>query len=129
MILRYRTIASIVAAVMLSAAPAAFAQEAPAGPVAQPLALAAQNIDAALAALNAGDVARARQYYGAYDDAWDALEDNVRGPHPDVYDTIERAMDDVDETLLKVDTPSPAVATTALQHLRQTIDAETPLLG
>jgi hypothetical protein len=125
----HRIVASIAAAVVLSAAPAAFAQEAPAGSVAQPLALAAQNLDAAVDALNAGDVVTARLYYGAYDDAWDVLEDGVRGPHPDVYETIERAMDDVEDALLKVDTPAPAVAAQALQHLRQTLDAETPLLS
>jgi enamine deaminase RidA (YjgF/YER057c/UK114 family) len=108
---------------------AALAQQGSAGPIAQQLVTAAQNIDAALAAMDAGDLATARLQYGAYDDAWDALEDRIRDPHPDVYDAIERAMDQVDDTLLKVDNPSPARAAEALQALRQTIDAQAPQLG
>lgn len=134
------TVASLAAALILTAgsaclgappAPAAPAlvQPEPAGPIRQQLAVAARSIDAALAALEAGDLATARLRYGAYDDAWDALEDGIRDPHPDMYDAIERDMDQVNETLLKVDQPNPAVAANALRALRQMIDQQAALLG
>jgi hypothetical protein len=135
------TVASLAAALILTAgsaclgapaqpaAPAALVQPEPAGPIRQQLAVAAQSIDAALAALEAGDLATARLRYGAYDDAWDALEEGIRDPHPDVYDAIERAMDQVNETLLKVDRPNPAVAANALRALRQMIEQQAPRLG
>jgi hypothetical protein len=124
--------ASLAAALTVTLVPSAgpaLAQSAPASPVAQQLTVAAQSVDAALVDLQNGDLAQARAHYGAYDDAWDLLEDGIRDPHPDVYETVERAMDGVEDTLLKVDNPSPATAADALRALRQTIDGQAPLLG
>src|SRR5262249_28331783 len=97
--------------------------------ITQQLAQATLNLDAALAALDAGDVATARLRYGAYDDAWDELEDRIRDAHPDTYEAIERAMDQVEDALLRVDSPSPAAVTEALRALRQAIASQSASLG
>ena len=113
-----------------TAAPDVRAQEITAGSsIGRQLVASSASIDAAVADLQAGDLAKARFDYGTYDDAWDAIEDGIRDPNPDIYEAIERDMDRVDETLLKVDDPDVAVATDALRTLRQSIDAQAPRLG
>lgn len=98
-----------------SAAPAA-------GSVADRLRAATSDLDAALTAVGAGDLAKAQQSYAAYDQGWDSVEDDVKAKSPAAYKAIEDAMDDVKAALTKADTPDSGKARDALTKLKQTIE-------
>ena len=111
-------------------APAASAAASPAaGSVADRLRSVASDIDAALAAVGAGDLAKARQSFESFDQGWDRVEDDVKARSASAYTAIEDAMDDVNATLVKADNPDPGRAREALTKLKQTIDSNLPALG
>ena len=81
----------------------------------------AGEVDSALTALDAGDIAKARQAYEKYDEGWEGVEDDVKAKSPDAYKAIEDAMDEVEAALTKVDKPDPTRARDALTKLKQAI--------
>jgi hypothetical protein len=51
-------------------------------------------------ALKAGDVAKARQSYAAFDDKWDSIEDLIKGRSADSYTDIEKGMIQIEQALM-----------------------------
>ena len=60
---------------------------------------AARHVDATIAAVQAGDHARAMASFKSYDDAWEALEDGVKARSPQAYEAIEEAADNAEAEL------------------------------
>ena len=111
-----------------AAAPAAAKAASPAaspavGNVADRMRRVAAELDSALTALGAGDIAKARNAYGEFDEGWEDVEDDVKAKSPDAYKAIEDAMDEVEASLTKADKPDPARARDTLTKLKQTIEA------
>jgi predicted lipid-binding transport protein (Tim44 family) len=107
-----------------AAAPAAAKAASPAaGNVADRMRRVAAEVDSALTALGAGDLAKARDAYEEFDGGWEDVEDDVKAKSPDAYKAIEDAMDEVEAALTKADKPDPARARDTLTKLKQTIDA------
>jgi hypothetical protein len=53
-----------------------------------------------LPALKAGNVARARKSFQAFDDTWDGIEDLVKARSADSYVAIEKAMIEIEQALM-----------------------------
>jgi hypothetical protein len=51
-------------------------------------------------ALKAGDVAKARQSYAAFDDKWDSIEDLIKARSADSYTDIEKGMIQIEQALM-----------------------------
>jgi hypothetical protein len=51
-------------------------------------------------ALKAGDVAKARKSFAAFDDNWDSVEDLVKERSADAYVAIEKGMIEIDQALM-----------------------------
>ena len=51
-------------------------------------------------ALKAGDLAKARKSYSAFDDNWDSIEDLVKARSADAYVAIEKAMVQIEQALM-----------------------------
>ena len=100
----------------------------PAGSPADQLKALSQHLDVALDALKAGDVAKAKQEYQAFDEGWEQIEDGVRAKSRDQYRAIEDAMGDVQALLLTPATPENGRARVALEKLDRTIAAALPAL-
>ena len=60
-------------------------------------------------ALKAGDVAKARKSFAAFDDKWDSIEDLVKARSQDAYTAIEKGMIDIERALMP-DKPDVAQA-------------------
>ncbi len=95
----------------------------------QQLEAAAQEVDKAIAAAQAGDLAKAKHEFEEFDEDWDKIEDGIKAKSPDAYKAIEDAMDEVEVALVKSGSPSKDAATAALQKLRRVIDEQKPKLG
>lgn len=63
-----------------------------------------------LPALKAGNVAKARKSFQAFDDNWDSIEDLVKARSADSYVAIERAMIEIEQALMP-DKPDVAQVT------------------
>jgi putative iron-regulated protein len=77
-------------------------------------------------ALEAGDLATARERYQAFEDRWQDLEDGVRAKSRDQYRAIEDAMSEVRLALLKPVSPDVTAAQAALRKLVVVIGAALP---
>lgn len=79
------------------------------------------HLDAASAALAAGDIATARAEYDEFDEGWDRVEDGVINQSRASYRAIEDAMTAV-VVALAPEPLDPAVAAAALDALAQQVD-------
>ena len=85
---------------------------------------AAGTIDAAIAAAQAGDLAKAKDEFEEYDEAWEKIEDGIKDASADAYKAIEDDMDEVEIALVKPAQPDKAASLSALQKLRSTIHTQ-----
>jgi hypothetical protein len=51
-------------------------------------------------ALKAGNIAKARKSFGAFNDKWDSIEDLVKARSQEAYDAIEKGMIDIERALM-----------------------------
>jgi tetratricopeptide (TPR) repeat protein len=58
------------------------------------------NLREVVPALMAGDVAKARKSFAAFDDKWDSIEDLIKARSADSYADIEKAMIQVEQALM-----------------------------
>ena len=58
-------------------------------------------------ALKAGNVAKARKLYEAFDAGWDPIEDLIKARSQDAYVAIEKAMIEIEKALM-AEKPDPA---------------------
>jgi hypothetical protein len=67
-------------------------------------------------ALKAGDVAKARKSFGAFDDNWDNIEELVKDRSRESYDTIEKGMVTIERQLMpaKPDTDQVSATVTSV---------------
>ena len=62
-------------------------------------------------AVKAGDFAKARNSFKAFDDKWDSIEDLVKARSRDAYDAIERGMVDIERALMPAKPDADQVTT------------------
>jgi hypothetical protein len=99
------------------------------GSVADRMKAVAAEIDSALSAVAAGDLAKANQAYEEYDEGWESVEDDVKAKSATAYKSIEDAMDEVDAALTKAAKPDATKAREALTKLKQTIESNLAALS
>lgn len=75
-----------------------------------------------LPALKAGNVAKARKSYEAFDAGWDPIEDLVKARSEDAYVAIEKAMIEIEQALMP-DKPDLAQVTTLINGLNMQYNA------
>jgi hypothetical protein len=68
-------------------------------------------------ALKAGDIAKARRSFEAFEDAWFNVEDFVRGRSLDAYVAIETGMVDIEKALLTTDKPDVSAVNTLVSNV------------
>ena len=73
-------------------------------------------------ALKAGDVAKARKSFAAFDDKWDSIEDLVKARSQDAYTAIEKGMIDIERALMP-DKPDAAQASTLVSGVMDKYNA------
>jgi hypothetical protein len=73
-------------------------------------------------ALKAGDFAKARASYGAFDDKWDSIEDLIKARSADSYTEIEKTMIQI-ESALKPDKPDVDQVTTLVKGVMDKYNA------
>ncbi|MGD0907061.1 MAG: hypothetical protein ABSA96_05740 [Candidatus Acidiferrales bacterium] len=73
-------------------------------------------------ALKAGDFAKARTSYAAFDDKWDSIEDLIKARSADSYTEIEKAMIQI-ESALKPDKPDVDQVTTLVKGVMDKYNA------
>ena len=69
-----------------------------------------------LPALKAGDFAKARKSFQAFDDNWDSIEDLIKARNADSYVAIEKGMIEI-EKALKPDKPDVAQVTAKVNEV------------
>jgi tetratricopeptide (TPR) repeat protein len=62
-------------------------------------------------AVKAGDFAKARNSFKAFDDKWDSIEDLVKARSRDAYDAIEKGMVDIERALMPAKPDADQVTT------------------
>ena len=67
-------------------------------------------------AIKAGDVAKARKSFEAFDDAWDSIEDLIKARSADNYVAIEKGMIEIEQALMP-DKPDPAKVTALVNEV------------
>jgi tetratricopeptide (TPR) repeat protein len=67
-------------------------------------------------AIKAGDVAKARKSFEAFDDAWDSIEDLIKARSDDNYVAIEKGMIEIEQALMP-DKPDPAKVTALVNEV------------
>jgi hypothetical protein len=108
---------------------ASFGTAAAAGP-ADTLKGVAPQLDACIAAANAGDWASAHAAYTAFDEAWDSVRDDVLVSSPSAYSAIEDSASTVEDLFGASGTPVDAgAAQTALTNHRAVVAAQAATLG
>jgi hypothetical protein len=68
-------------------------------------------------ALKAGDIAKARTSFEAFEDAWFNVEDFVRGRSLDAYVAIETGMVEIEKALLTPDKPDVAAVSALVGNI------------
>ena len=72
-----------------------------------------------LPALRAGDVARAKKAFGAFNDNWDNIEDLVKACSREPYDTIEKGMVTIERQLMPAKPDADEVSATVTQVMTE----------
>jgi hypothetical protein len=67
-------------------------------------------------AMKAGDVAKARKSFEAFDDAWDSIEDLIKARSADNYVAVEKGMIEIEQALTP-DKPDPAKVTALVNEV------------
>ena len=80
-----------------------------------------QHVEAALDAARGHDVATLRRESEAIEASWAAIEDGVRGAHPDLYREIEASLTSV-QSHVATSTVDTAAVSTALENLEHSVD-------
>src|ERR687885_1814901 len=80
-----------------------------------------QHVEAALDAARGHDVATLRRESEAIEASWAAIEDGVRGAHPDLYRKIEASLTTVQSRVAASPVDTAAVSA-ALENLEHSVD-------
>jgi hypothetical protein len=76
-----------------------------------------------LPALKAGNIAKARKSYEAFDAGWDPIEDLIKAKSQDAYVAIEKAMIEIEQALM-ADKPDVAKLTALINGLTMQYNAQ-----
>jgi tetratricopeptide (TPR) repeat protein len=74
-------------------------------------------------ALKAGNIAKARKSFEAFEDTWFNIEDSVRARSLDAYVAIETGMVQIEQALLMPDKPDPAAVTALVDGVMRQYNA------
>lgn len=72
-------------------------------------------------AVQAGEFEKAKGSFKEFDENWEKVEDGIKDQSKDTYKAIEDGMDEVENTLVKPDSPDKDKAIAALNSLSQTV--------
>jgi hypothetical protein len=127
--MRWHTIpAWMLLAAMLLAACQAQPPSQPEGSLAERLRTAAEKLDDALTSVGAGDLAKAREAYEAFEQGWDRVDDDVKDRSTSAYEAIREAAEEARERLAETEKPDAARAREVLDRLREVVDENLPRL-
>jgi tetratricopeptide (TPR) repeat protein len=73
-------------------------------------------------ALKAGNIAKARKSFGAFNDKWDSIEDLIKARSQEAYDAIEKGMIDIERALMP-DKPNSDQVTTLVSGVMDKYNA------
>ena len=73
-------------------------------------------------AVQAGEFEKAKGSFKEFDENWEKVEDGIKDQSKDAYKAIEDGMDEVENTLIKPDSPDKDKAIAALNSLSQTVN-------
>lgn len=73
-------------------------------------------------AINANDFTKAKAEFEEFHENWEKVEDGVKDSSKDAYKQIENGIDEVENNLVRPETPKKEQAIAALQSLSKTLD-------
>jgi hypothetical protein len=82
-----------------------------------------------ITAVNAKDVAKAQAAYKDYDESWDKVEDNIKAVNATAYKDIEDKMGEIENLIVKPQTPDFDKGKQAVQALTDTITKYATSIG